>query len=299
MIVKITKLGASALMLILVLTACCGADSKGGEIVVNEGLKFNESTYPYNGGLLIANFGGSELNPLNGQGRGFISYYKAGELSTLIATDGILNAPKGMIESDGMLYICDVNKVVVYNLNDLASEPQIIKFGEGELFLNDIVRLGGDLFVSVTNTGNIFKINMDNPADLKASTPSLWCNVTGANGLLVSGDKMYVASYPADGKTTDDNVVYLIEDCVTPAPVKLIHKAGQYDGLALSGDSQWLYVSNWSPAEVVAINLSTKEIKPVVIETKLAGPADISIEGETLFVPDLVNSLVVIKDISK
>lgn len=33
-------------------------------------------TYPYNGGILIANFGTEQLNPLNAEGKGYILYYK-------------------------------------------------------------------------------------------------------------------------------------------------------------------------------------------------------------------------------
>lgn len=35
------------------------------ERVITDGIRFCESTYPYQGGLLIANFGTEQLNPLN------------------------------------------------------------------------------------------------------------------------------------------------------------------------------------------------------------------------------------------
>lgn len=301
MITRITKLGTSALVLMLISISCEGNEkSKENtptikvETIINEGLRFSESTYPYNGGMLIANFGSSELNPLNSEGKGYISYYKDKKMSVLIKTDGNLNAPKGMVERDGLLYICDVNKVVVYDLSNISIEPKTIKFKEGELFLNDIVHFGNDLFVSVTNSGNIYKINIANTDDIGSLIPILWSNVTGANGLVIDGNKMYIASYPADGVTTDNNVVYVIEDINTPNPEKLISKPGQYDGLALSKDSKWLYVSNWSAAGIISINLATKKVEPISIKTKLAGPADISIDNNKLYIPDLPNSQIVI-----
>ena len=33
--------------------------------IIEDGIRFCESTYPYKGGILIANFGTQELNPLN------------------------------------------------------------------------------------------------------------------------------------------------------------------------------------------------------------------------------------------
>ena len=52
------------------------ADNGKNVEVVNEGIRFCESTYPYDGGILIANFGTEQLNPLNTDGKGYILYYK-------------------------------------------------------------------------------------------------------------------------------------------------------------------------------------------------------------------------------
>ena len=41
-------------------------------------------------------------------------------MDTLVPADGNLNAPKGMFMRDNQLYICDVNKIVVYDLLKLA-----------------------------------------------------------------------------------------------------------------------------------------------------------------------------------
>lgn len=289
---KIMKLFAVALVLNLFAISCdC---SKRSETTIEGGLKFCESTYSYNGGVLIANFGAEALNPLNNEGKGYISYFKDGDVSVFIDADTNLSAPKGMFEKDGYLYICDVNKIVVYNLNSINEAPKTVLFPEGELFVNDIAYSDGSIFVSVTNTGNIYKIGINNPATIELSAPQLWANVIGANGLLVDNGKMYVASYPANGVTTEDNVVYIIDDIATPQPQKLIQASGQYDGLAISEDKELLYVSNWSPAGVIAVNLSTKEIEPVSTLAELVGPADISVVNGALFIPDLPNSRVVV-----
>lgn len=123
--------------------------------VIDKGIRYCESTYPYDGGLLIANFGTEQLNPLNTEGKGYIVLHKDGKNEVLIPADGHLSAPKGMLVRDGYLYVCDVNKVMVYNLADKAAEPRTIALPEGNLFANDLVSEGDYLYVSVTNTDRI------------------------------------------------------------------------------------------------------------------------------------------------
>ena len=76
----------------------------------------------------------------------------------------------------------------------------------------------------------------------------------------------------------------------------LISVPGQYDGIAFSSDGRTLYVTNWTPAGLTAIDLATLETSPVAcpVEPALAGPADISVADGQIYIPDLPNSRVVI-----
>lgn len=182
--------------------------------VIDKGIRYCESTYPYDGGLLIANFGTEQLNPLNTEGKGYIVLHKDGKNGVLIPADGHLSAPKGMLVRDGYLYVCDVNKVMVYNLADKAAEPRTIALPEGNLFANDLVSEGDYLYVSVTNTDRIFRVDISRPG--QPGQPQEWLSVAGPNGLLLHEGSLYVASYPADGRTTDAHVVYRIADLKNP-----------------------------------------------------------------------------------
>lgn len=263
------------------------------ERVITEGIRFCESTYPYQGGLLIANFGTEQLNPLNSEGKGFILFHKDSITTLLIATDGNLSAPKGMFEQDGYLFICDVNKIVVYNLNAPSVVPQIIRLPEGELFVNDLAASGHTLFASVTNTGSIYSLNISDKSNMEKVKPQLWHKVTGANGIIINGNSMYVASYPADGNTTAENVIYYIADINAPKAEPFISEAGQYDGIALSADKKTLYVTNWNPAGVYAIDMMTQQISPLGMKTKVVGAADMTFVDGKLYIPDLPNSQVI------
>lgn len=262
--------------------------------VIDKGIRYCESTYPYDGGLLIANFGTEQLNPLNTEGKGYIVLHKDGKNEVLIPADGHLSAPKGMLVRDGYLYVCDVNKVMVYNLADKAAEPRTIALPEGNLFANDLVSAGDYLYVSVTNTGRIFRVDISRPG--QPGQPQEWLSVVGPNGLLLHEGSLYVASYPADGRTTDAHVVYRIADLLNPVAEKWMEVPGQYDGLAVASDGKALYVTNWTPAQVSRIDLNTRQLSPLDLKLPqaLVGPADITVTGGYLYIPDLPNSRVVV-----
>ena len=126
------------LLTIMFMGVCGYVSAQTGLSVVNDGLRFCESTLPYNNGILVANFGTAELNPLNNEGKGYIMYYKDGKTETFIPTDGNLSAPKGMLAQGDRLFVCDVNKIVVYNTVNKASKPVVITLPEGHLFVNDL-----------------------------------------------------------------------------------------------------------------------------------------------------------------
>lgn len=270
------------------------AASAQTEKVVNEGLRYCESTYPYQEGILIANFGTSELNPLNSEGKGYISFYKDEKSEVLVPADGNLSAPKGMFVRNDYLYVCDVNKIVVYHLTQKDKQPQVIMLPEGNLFVNDLAADGNYLYASVTNTNRIFRLDISNPG--QPGEPEEWLQVSGPNGLLIRNGVMYVASYPADGVTKAENVIYRIDNLSQPVTHKLTKITGQYDGIAFSSDEKSLIVTNWTPAQLSKIDLSNGHVSPMEIklDQPLVGPADITVKDGVIYIPDLPNSRVVI-----
>ena len=277
----------------IVLSPICNAQEV--KSVITKGLQFCESTYPLNGQLLIANFGSSILNPLNTEGKGYILSYSKDTLLTYIPANGHLSAPKGMYAKNGLLYICDVNKVVVYDLNALDTPKHIIRFPEAEMMPNGITGDDTHIYVSVTNTGHIFRFKVPDSSAVFFDSPELYLHIPGANGLTMKGKSMYVASYPADEVIQNENRIYKIADINNPIVEEFGVKPGKYDGLALSADGNILYASNWEPLEIVAIDLLSGEIKPIHIddEATIKGMAAISIVNDTLFIPDLPNSRVI------
>lgn len=260
--------------------------------VISEGLKFCEGSITYGASTLVTNFGADELNPLNSEGKGYVMQINGDKTEVFIPNDGSLSAPKGMAIQGDYLYIADVGKVVVYNLKERNKAPQTISMPDDNVYVNDIAISGQVAYISVTNTGKIFKLDITTPEALDVSMLSEYANVVGANGLFIEGNKMYVASYPANGTTTSDNVIYVINDITTPTVEKLITREGQYDGVATYEGK--LYFTNWVNGEVGYVDLKTNEVKLVEIkDIVFKGAADITIKDGVLYIPDLPSSVVV------
>lgn len=292
---KKTILTSLSLMAALILTSCGSQRKETVSVeIFNEGLRYCESTYPYEGGILIANFGSTQLDPLNTEGKGYIVRYKDGASEVLIPADGNLSGPRGMYLRDGRLFICDVNKIVVYNLSNREEAPRVIALPEGEAFVNDLAAEGNSLYASVTNTGHIFRLDITDPA--QPGEPELWLEIAGPNGLVIRDGAMYVACYSPDGQARSEHVIYRIADLQNPVAEPFVTVPGQYDGIAFSGDGKSLYVTNWAPAGISRIDMQTREITPVELplEQPLIGPADMTVAEGKIYVPDLPNSRVVI-----
>lgn len=272
-----------------------GFVSCGGEqtMVVSQDLKFCESVLAYENGALIANFGSSELNPLNSEGRGYINYYVDGVMRQFIPADGNLSAPKGLLVCGDKLYVADVNKIVVYDLSNIDAKPMILSFPESDPYVNHLVQVGNAIFVTVTNSGNIFTFDIDEESMPIVSSFRVYQNIPGANGLLYADSSLYIASYPADGVTTAANVIYKIDDLANPTLKRVTERAGQYDGLALVGDD--LYFTDWQGGIFGKLSLASGEV--TTIHEGIGGPAEIDVIGDKIAVPDLVNSVVYLFDI--
>ena len=96
---------------------------------------------------------------------------------------------------DNYLFVADVNSIVVFNLSDV-SKSQKIKLPTKDSYVNDLAVNGKNLYATVTNTGNIYKLDVSSPENIKEQTPKLFANIPGANGIVATDSIIYVASYP-------------------------------------------------------------------------------------------------------
>jgi hypothetical protein len=100
-----------------------------------------------------------------------------------------LNAPKGLGRWENRLYVADISDVVVIDIQRGKIEKKIPV--QGATGLNDVtVDKKGVVYVSDSKAGNVYKIEKD--------VPKLFMDgLAGANGVMASGDSLYILANKA------------------------------------------------------------------------------------------------------
>lgn len=226
---------------------------------------------------------GTKLDPLAHDGDGFISELDAeGRIVALRAfpAEGRpLDAPKGMAVLDGVLYVADINRVAGF---DLSSRRQVFEArleGHDPALLNDLAAMEGDLAVSDTLSGTIWRL------DVKSRGFSLLATgLPGVNGLAWNSDRQHLLAAGLGARFEGGDLF-----AVSPqGKVEKLEKSphGVFDGLALLADGH-LLLSDWrsiDPPTPGALTLHTADghlVKTLDFGHPLQGPADFAIDPET------------------
>ncbi len=123
--------------------------------------------------------------PLDKDSNGYISQISpTGKIINLHWVGG-LNAPKGMGIKDGKLYVTDIDRVAIIDIE----KAQILKFidVEGAKFLNDIaIDDQGNVYISDSQNNLVYMLSND-------SIVGIWAEgLKGANGLYIKNNKLLV-----------------------------------------------------------------------------------------------------------
>ncbi len=241
-----------------------------------------ESVYPYDGGILISNFG-------SGEG-GYVLYRKDENTEMLIAPgDGLIN-PTGLAAGRGMVFICDGDALKVFEMEDTRKGFCEIRLDSSNHLFNDVVIDGNYLYLSVTDQDAVYRLDISDTADLAEAALEYFVGIPGPNGIAMGNGAMYVAAISKDFTSVgEDNIIYVVPDLTDPKAERLVDVPGLYDGVALSDDGGTLYYSDWNTASVEAVDLSSGERKQIYQEDGM-GPADIAQKDGILYVPDLTGS---------
>ena len=234
--------------------ALCAGIASGAEAAENwstEGFSNPESVEydPAQARFYVSNVDG---DPTAADGAGFISII--GEDGTMISARWVtgLNAPKGLVYSDGTLYASDIDHLVVI---DTESGTVTGRYpADGAQFLNDVdIANDGRVFVTDMFTNAIYVFN-GNSLDLWLRDDGLW----HPNGIRFDGDRLIIAAWGDE----------ILDDFSTPTPGHLIAvdvntKAisalgsgaaiGNLDGLARDGEGNWI-VSDWLAGAIFRID---------------------------------------------
>lgn len=245
---------------------------------------------------------GEKLKPTDKDGDGFVLKVNSrGKILKENAFPNVrLDAPKGAIIEDDILYVADVDRIVGVNLRTGTQVCNVDMSSTGAQFLNDIAKDDGFLYVSATDINKIFRIDM---RTWKFEELPLEKPINAPNGLAIEDDVLYVGEYASDSEGKPTGKIKRIPLAGnTPRPVSVVcDTPGLYDGLVVrevedffGKETSYLYFSDWASKSVKRLNLKngkTEDVTTVPVE----GPADFIIEDDKLWLPAMAERKILIQ----
>ena len=273
--------------------------------VIQDGIRFSECVRPYDGGVLIANYGSEHVPPGIDDRKGYILFRKNSKTETLISA-GILHNPSGMAVKDHFLFVCDSTRLRVFDLDRPQKTPQTITF-PSPYYLKAAAIDGNTLYVSSDNVGQIFALDITHPENMGRVQPEKWLELQGVKCMAVGDGVMYITALPENGPDTEEadmeNVIYRVTDLRHPQAEKFISKkvysgnpaadknvSVYYEGITLSEDNYALYVADHrvKTGAILVVDIGTKEMR-TIYEAEGLDLADLTLTDKALFIPDMKN----------
>lgn len=217
-------------------------------------------------------------HPLEADGKGYISLITpAGDIVEKQWVDG-LDAPKGMAVSDGLLYVADLSKLRIIDIEKGALAQSIEVHGSA--MLNDIaIDKKGRIYISDLIGGGVYRF-ANNKIELWKTKEEF----PHPNGLYFDKNKLIVATW-GEGIKEDfstDVLGSLYKVSTRSGKSTLLEGAeefGNLDGIVRIGDK--LIVNDWINGNVFAYD--NKELSLLFTLDKTS--ADIGANGDELLVP--------------
>jgi sugar lactone lactonase YvrE len=256
-----------------------------------KGFAFPESVgYDPQGRVLYVSEFGSELKPLEKDGKGRISRVSlTGEVldrQFLPVAGEVLNKPKGIWIAGNRLWVTDIDVVWVFDLKTRRGKKLALP---GIQFANDPTVMGKALYVSDNRGDQVFRVE---PADFLDTTaePRITRLFQGKsvnpNGVYPGRDSsLLVVGFMSPEQARGIYSVSAGGEVKTLAP-----DVGRLDGLYQMDDGT-LLITNWNSGSLLRWSAKGTE----TLATGFKGPADFCVVPEAgggmlVVVPDLVQS---------
>lgn len=275
----------NALLLLLLFTACKQEKAP----VVNQlpaeaippvvettkqisGFSAPESVATDNSFFYISNVG-EKLQPTVKDGDGYISQVKKnGEIVEQKYITG-LDAPKGMVVVNNVLYVADIDKIRGFSLLDKKKIFELDLSSDGVTFLNDMTIVDEETFlVSGTDVGKIYEVKTAKEGSFRVL--DIEGDLSGVNGLFYSTRtrQLFTNSFGSNNQPTGQIGI------INMAAKKPLWKPqGEYkgalDGLKVIGGNTILF-SDWNVGGLKFMDLTDKVVHPVELPATIKGPAD-------------------------
>lgn len=294
-----------SILIALVLISACKStgklsDTANGEAAnakpqgkVLQGFKSPESVLISRSGMFVSNVG-EELEPMLEDGDGYITKLSLeGNLEGEEQFIRELNAPKGMAEKDGILYVADIDQVKAFKAEN--GEPvQTYDFRPYEArFLNDMVfYTSGQLLITDTELNLIFSLDTKTGDIKKIGIPD---DFMGPNGLYFDQVTQILAivGFGRDGDPSGRvALVYPMDsNDGSLGPFEILDTpTGLLDGVAFV-EKKYVIFSDWGEGEgggrLRYYNTETKETWLINLDNKISGPADFAFDAQNkcLWIP--------------
>lgn len=191
-----------------------------------------------------------------------------------------LNAPKGICADNKYLYITDIDRIVIVNIETGEKEDEI-SFQKKGVFLNDITMLEENtLLVTATNHHEMYAVIIASKEIFNLSNK----DVEGANGIFLGDGKVYVCGF-ADKKMAKGSIYEY--DLETNKISTVLPALGHLDGLKMYNGK--LIISDWggdyNHGKIWEVDPITKESKILTDNKDLKSPSDFDIYKNILLVP--------------
>ncbi len=261
---------------VVALAAIMGFKLASGKIVI--GFRHPESAFPYGNYIFVSNIGSSPVSPNRD---GFITKLdKYGNILEYKFLDG-LEAPKGLWAEGGKLYISDLNRVCVADIDTKALKCIPIK---GSRFLNDIVYHSGAIYVTDTLTDRVYRV--------KGNAVSVFFEKSGLspNGIIYSKKlgAFIVVSF-------NEPVINVISPSGTLIKSAYIKGYTGFDGVSIYNDR--VYLSDYRTGRVISVSMQFGDVRLV---KKFPTPAaDIFVKNGVLLAPLLEENKLYIGKLSR
>ena len=190
-----------------------------------------------------------------------------------------LDAPKGMGISGDLLYVTDIDQLVVIDIEKAEIKERIAV--EGASFLNDIdINAEGEVYFSDSGTGLLWIYSKDGLRK--------WITVGSSrpNGLYIEENRVLL--------TCSESRELKIIDITTGEPETVTTEIGRGDGVEYTGREGYYLTSSWS-GELFLILPDFSKISLLKTSDQGINSADIAfnIEKQVVYVPTFFDNRVV------
>lgn len=193
------------------------------------------------------------------------------------------------------LFIADIDRIVVLNLNNGQQKSEIALTGLS-LFLNDITIADDSiLYVSATDRNKIYKVNYQSNKVQELKFDQV---IESPNGLYfdAKSNRLFVNGF---GSNNQPNGIVGFIDIRNGKFTRLSSLSGYFDGIQV--DNNILYLSNWVSFDekgvIESIDLRNPNTTKIVKTPVLSGPADFVIHKGKIVVPQMLTGILLSIDL--